>query len=304
VQFGIGIPQQFPDARIEPRRIASFLQRVEALGCFTSAWTSEQILGSMPSLDPLELMSFAAACTERLDLGCAVLLTPVRGPIHLAKSLATLDHLSQGRLIAGIGLGTKRYDAAFGIESETRVARFTEGLAVMKKLWTEPTVTHHGRFWQLHEVRMEPKPYSKPWPRLWLGAHEPRAVRRAAHVADGFIGAGSSPTSAFAEQVNVLRDALAEAGRSVESFPIAKRVYIAVDEDRSRASRRLEQWFSHSYGRSNHEQVAVWGSADECADKLREVHHAGASMIVLSQLFDHEDQLERFAADLLPRLRD
>jgi probable F420-dependent oxidoreductase len=300
VRLGIGLPQTFPDSAVDPAAIREYARRAEALG-FDSAWTSESIVGNMPILEPIELLTFAAACTERIRLGCAVLLTAVRNPLHLAKSLGTLDHLSQGRLIAGMGLGTPRLDAAFGIESSSRVARFVEGMQVVKALWTEPRVTFEGRFWQLHDVAMAPRPLQKPHPPIWIGAHHPAALRRAVRLGDGFIGAGSSSTEQFAEQVSTVRACLAEAGRDPTTFPIAKRVYIAVDDDQARAGAQLAGWFTRTYGRSTHEQVAVWGPPDECAARLQEVADAGASLIVLSPLFDHATQLERLAA--LPALR-
>ncbi len=299
MQLGVGIPQMYAPGTttIEPRRISRYLQRAEELG-FPSAWTAENIIGGSPSLDPLELMSFAAACTERIDLGCAVLLTPVRDPVHLAKSLATLDQLSQGRLIVGVGLGSPRFDAAYGIDSHTRVGRFTEGLDLMKRLWTQPSVTVEGRFWQLHEAQMEPKPVQQPYPRLWLGGSAPAAVRRAVKVADGFIGAGGSSTSDFANQVTLIKRALAEAGRDPNQFPIAKRVYIAVDNDRERAEQQLKERFPP------YAKVAAWGTPEECAQKIKEVHEAGAELVVLSPWFDFDEHLERIAGEIAPLLRD
>jgi probable F420-dependent oxidoreductase len=301
VRLGVGIPQSFPHGDIDPARIRAYLERAEALG-FDSAWTSESIVGGMPILEPVELLTFAAACTERMRLGCAVLLTAVRGPLHLAKSLSTLDHLSRGRLIAGMGLGTPRLDAAFGIDSSSRVARFFEGIQVMKALWTHERASFDGRFWRLDGVLMEPKPVQQPHPPIWIGGSHPAALRRAVRLGDGFIAAGSSSTEQFRGQVKIVRAHLAEAARDPATFPIAKRVYIAVDDDRQRAAAGLSDWFTRNYGRSMHEQVAVWGPADECVARLHEVAEAGAQLIVLSPLFDHDVQLERFAADLAPNL--
>jgi probable F420-dependent oxidoreductase len=301
LKVGIGIPQAFPNTPIDPSSIAAFLRRAEALG-FDGAWTQESALGRMPTLDSVHLLTFAAAYTSRLRLGCAVHLTALHSPVHLAKSLMTIDHLSNGRVIVGVGLGTPRVDAAFGVDSATRVARFTEGIHLMKALWTEPSVTFNGRFFQLDGAAMEPKPVQRPRPPIWFGGSHPNALRRAARLGDGFIGAGSTSTSDFVEQVRTVHACLREAGRDASTFPISKRVYIAVDDDKQRASRKLEDWFTFNYGHSQHERVAVWGPAEECAARLREVADAGAQMIVLTTLFDFNQQLERIAADLLPRL--
>ncbi|HEU5320462.1 MAG TPA: LLM class flavin-dependent oxidoreductase, partial [Methylomirabilota bacterium] len=303
MKLGVAIPQTFRDARVEPARLEAYLRRAEALG-FDSAWVIEQVLGSIPSLEPVEVLAFATAVTRRLRLGTAVLLSALRSPVHLAKSLATLDHLSEGRLVVGVGLGgsTKVYPA-HGLTAERRVARFVEGLRVMKRLWTEPRVTLQGDFFRLENVSMEPKPLQQPHPPLWFGGHHPRALERAVELGDGFMGAGSASTASFAEQVAVLRGRLEAARRDPATFPVGKRVYIAVDADRPRAARRLSEWFGAFYGRPElAEQVAVWGDVQECVDGLAEVARAGAGLIMLHPVFDEAEQLERFAAELRPGL--
>src|SRR5204863_4780846 len=103
-------------------------------------WTQESPIGQMPRLDSVHLLPYAAALTSRVRLGCAVHLLAIRSPVYLAKSLTTIDHLSAGRLIVGVGVGTPRVDPAFGVDSSTRVARFIEGLRLMKTLWNGPNV--------------------------------------------------------------------------------------------------------------------------------------------------------------------
>ena len=299
-QFAISIPQTF-EGPVDPALIRRYLARAENLGCFESAWDQEQILGGMSSLEPVDLLTYAAACTTTLRLGCAVLLTALRNPVHLAKSLSTLDNLSEGRLIVGVGLGaSKGIYPAFGAQAETRVARFSEGVRLMKALWTEPKVNFDGRFWQLKDAAMEPKPVQKPHPPVWFGGGHPDALRRAVQLGDGFIGAGSSSTEQFAQQVQHLRGFLAEAGKAPESFPIGKRVYIAVDHDAERAWQALARWFQARYGRTEYQHIAVWGSPDHCAAKLREVAQAGAGLILLTPVFDELEQMERLARDVIP----
>src|SRR5262245_58353147 len=218
VRFAISIPQFVADGTFDPAGFRAYLARAEALG-FPSAWTGAQVLGSMPHLGPVETMTYAAACTERMRLGCMLLVTPLYSPVHLAKSLATLDQLSRGRIDVGVGTGGRfRMFSAFGVDPGSLVARFTEGLRVMRALWTEPRVTFHGRFWQLDGAAMEPKPFQKPCPPVWFGGSHPAALRRAARLGDGFFGAGSSTTAQFADQVRVVRAALADLGRGAAAF--------------------------------------------------------------------------------------
>jgi alkanesulfonate monooxygenase SsuD/methylene tetrahydromethanopterin reductase-like flavin-dependent oxidoreductase (luciferase family) len=171
----------------------------------------------------------------------------------------------------------------------------------MKRLWTEPRVTLAGEFFRLENASMEPKPVQRPHPPLWFGGHHPQALRRAVELGDGFIGAGAASTATFADEVRVLRDLLAQAGRA--SFPIGKRVYLAVDRDRARAAKRLAEWFGAFYGRPElAEQVCVWGDADACVEGLRAVITAGAGFLMLNPVFDELEQLERLAAEVAPRL--
>src|SRR6266851_6422372 len=235
MRFAISIPQHVPEGAFDPARLRDYLSRAEELG-FHSAWTLEALLGPAPTLAPLELMAFAAACTERLRLGCAAFVSPLHNPVHLAKSISTLDQLSRGRIEVGIAIGGRgRMFSAFEVDPTHLVARFTEGIRLMKACWTEPRITFAGRFWQLDGAVMEPKPFQKPYPPLWIGGSHPAAVRRALRYGNGFFGAGSSTTAQFAQQVQVLRAALVEAQPDSSTFQIAKRVYLLIDDDPARA---------------------------------------------------------------------
>src|SRR5215469_12056614 len=126
-RFAISIPQFVADGTFDPAGFRAHLARAEALG-FDGAWTQEQVLGTMPNLGPIETMTYAAACTERLRLGCAVFVMPLHSPVHLAKSLSTVDQLSRGRLEVGVGTGGRgRMFSAFAVDPGKLVARFIEG---------------------------------------------------------------------------------------------------------------------------------------------------------------------------------
>jgi probable F420-dependent oxidoreductase len=305
VQFAISIPQHTADRAFDPAAMRRYLARAEELG-FASAWTQEQVLGTIPHLGPVETLTYAAACTERMRLGCAVLVTSLHSPVHLAKSLSTLDQLSLGRLEVGIAAGGRnRMFSAFGVDPDSFVARFNEGLRLMRALWTEPEVSFSGRFWQLQGAAMEPKPYQKPAPRVWFGGSHPAALGRAVRHGDGFFGAGSSSTEQFAKQVQVVRAELADQGRDPATFPIAKRVYIAVDDDAERARERMRAALDRLYGffgLGDMTPVSVWGTPDACARGLRDVADSGAELILLNPLFDDAEQMERLAAEVVPQL--
>ena len=304
MRFAIAIPQFYSDGEFDPAAFQAYLTRAEELG-FDSAWTQEQLLGSWNQFAPTETMTYAAACTERLRLGCVVFVSTLYSPVHLAKSLSTLDQLSRGRIEIGVGTGGPgRPFAAFGVDPRRYVARFTEGIELMKALWTQPRVTFDGEFWQLRDEAMEPKPFQKPYPPLWFGAASEPALRRAVRRGDGFFGAGSTPTTRFAEQVTVVRAALAEAGRPADSFPIAKRVYVAIDDHAARARERMNAALTELYGRRVEaiEAAAVAGTAADCVRELRQVAEAGAELILCTALFDQADQMEQLAAAVIPKL--
>ncbi len=304
MRFAISIPQFWPDGTFDPAAFRAYLTRAEELG-FDSAWAQEHVLGAAPVLGPMEAMTYAAACTQRLRLGCVVFVSTLHSPVHLAKSLSTLDQLSRGRIEIGVGTGGKgRPFAAFGVDPERYVARFTEGIALMKMLWTDSRVTFDGEFWQLENAAMEPKPFQKPFPPIWFGGAGRTALRRAVRLGSGFFGAGSSPTAAFAGQVQVVREALAESGRPAADFPIAKRVYIAVDEDAGRARKRINSELERLYGRRSPdiEAAAVAGTPADCVRELRKVAEAGAELILFTTMFDQAGHAERLAAEVIPQL--
>ena len=304
MKYAIAIPQFYADGEFDPAAFRAYLARAEELG-FHSAWTQESVHGAGPQLSPIEAMTYAAACTERMRLGCVVFVSTLHSPVHLAKSIATLDQLSRGRVEVGVGTGGRgRPFAAFGVDPARYVARFTESVRLMKALWTEPRITFDGEFWQLENAPMEPKPFQKPHPPLWFGGASEPALRRAVRLGDGFFGAGSSPADRFAEQVQIVRRALVEAGRPAESFPIAKRVYIAIDDDSGRAWSRMNDALEKIYGHRVPaiEAAAITGAAADCVREVSRVAAAGAELILFTALFDQRDQMEQLAATVLPKL--
>jgi len=300
---GISVPQLVVDGEFDPRVWQAHLARIEALG-FDSVWTIERILGTEPVLSPFETLGYAAACTQRVRLGCAVVLSALRSPVHLAKSVATLDQLSRGRVEIGVGLGRPGPTlAAFGIERADIAARYTEGLEVMKACWTEPRVTIAGTFWNIEGAAVQPPPFQKPHPPLWFGARARPALARAVRLGDGFIGAGSSTTVQFGEQMAIIQDDLAKAGRDPATFRRAKRVYITVDDDIARARDRARAGLCDIYGPERDlTPVAVVGPPEQCVEGLREVVDLGAETLVLNPLDDDAAQLERLAGEVVPYL--
>jgi probable F420-dependent oxidoreductase len=303
MRFAISIPQYARESRFDDHAFRAHLRRVEELGLFESAWVQEQVIGPAGALAPLETLTYAAACTEQLRLGCAVFVLPLHNPLHLAKAISSVDCISHGRVEVGIASGGRgRPFAAFGVDADRPVARFNEALALMKACWTEPEINFDGQLWKLQGASMEPKPVQKPYPPLWFGGSVPAGMRRAVRHGDGFMGAGSQTTAQFAEQVKVVREELSAQGREPGTFPIGKRVYAHVDDDAARGRQLLEDALTRHYGRGGWSENIVVGPAEACVAGIRAVTDAGAELILLNTLVDDAQQLERLAAEVIPAL--
>ena len=304
VPCGISIPQVFTGAPTDMALVKEHAARAEEFG-YHSLWVQEQILGSTPSLEPISLLCYVAAVTSRVRLGTAVVIASTRNPVHLAKAFGSLDQMSGGRLIVGLALGGRRRQyPLLGGPSERRVRHFVESLEVMKALWTEPEASYEGCFWTLDGVDMEPKPLQRPHPPIWFGGRHPDGLRRAVRHGNGWMGAGSTTLEEFAGHVPIVREALESAGKDTASFPISKRVYVAVDDDQDRAERRLREWFGPRYGSEDlGSRVSVWGSVPQCIEGLQKVVDAGAQMLMLNPVFDDMEHLEVLSSEVIPQLR-
>ena len=306
IEFGIAIPQVFVDEEVDPNLIDDFVVQAESHG-FAGLWVMETGARHGPvtaQLEPLSLLAYVAALTTVARLGTSVLLSGFRNPIRLAKTLATIDHLASGRLTVGVGLGDAERASIYGIPAEDWPARFEEGLEVVNALWRPGTTDFDGQFWNFKNLGIGPKPLQVPHPPILFGAHAPAALRRAARMGSGWMGAGASSHADFAEQSRLLLRYLEESGNSEAAFAISKRVYIAVDCNADRAEARVRDFFAAHYRSADlGSRCAVWGSPDRCSAALDALHAEGAGMIMLNTMFDHLSQLEILANDVLPALR-
>lgn len=307
MSFAIAIPQ-FDYDGFDGAGLRGFLARAEELG-FEGGWLLEQIIGPAPLLAPLELLAYCAACTERLRLGVAVLVTSLHDPLQLASAVTAVDRLSHGRLDVGVAPGGgRRKFAAFGVDKDTFISYFTEGLELMKAAWSDqPRVTFHGRFREVDDLPIQPKPVQRPHPPIWFGGLAPKALARAVRHGDSFLGAGSSTTEAFAGAVTVVGRELDEQQKDPAKFTIGKRVYLMVDDDAARARERVLDGLGRIYGRMPGVQdVPVSGTPDDVVRGLREVIDAGAQMVLLNPVgtdaAENHEQMERLAAEVIPQL--
>lgn len=190
-----------------------FIDDLERLG-FDSVWFSERINGDAP--DPCSAMAFAAGRTKKLKIGMSVMVLPGRNPVLVAKELASIDMLSGGRLLPAFGLGVadSREQQGFGVAREDRAPMFNESLGLIRRLWTEDEVTHHGRFYSCANITVRPRPVQSP-PEVWLGGIAPSELRRVGRLADGWLPSFVTPEEASAAKL-VVEEAAQEAERHID----------------------------------------------------------------------------------------
>lgn len=222
VGYGLGTRTLSGDAE----RFAALVDGLEALR-FDSLWLSEKVTDDCP--DPIVALSFAAARTTKLKLGTSVLVLPGRNPMLLAKELATLDRLSDGRLLPAFGLGQvdPAEQQAFGVERTERARRFDEALPLLRRFWTEDAVDHEGEFLRYEGARVRPRPVQQPMD-IWLGGIAPSELRRAGRLGDGWLPSFCTPDDVAAGRPEIERVA-AEHGRAIDPEHFGALVPYALD---------------------------------------------------------------------------
>jgi probable F420-dependent oxidoreductase len=189
-------------------------QLAEANGfdsCFFGEHHQDQD-GFLPS--PLIVATAVAARTQRLRVGTSVILLPLHHPVHVAEDVATLDIVSKGRIILGVGVGYQAADfQAFGIPMEHRAAMFEEGVDIIRQCWSGERFSFHGTHYTLENLQMRPRPFQTPAPPLWIGASVPAAVRRAGRLGDAFVATPSTNLANTVSLIDTYRQAAVQAGR-------------------------------------------------------------------------------------------
>ena len=294
IPFGFALPHRSPDP-IEVAAVRHVAQRADALG-FRDLWVTENTLDHVFCLDSVVALTYAAAVTTTIRLGVSVMVLPLHHPVHVAHQMATLDYLSNGRAILGAGLGRDSHYAEFQIPRERRVLRFQECVDLIKALWTESKVNFNGSIFQLEVATMALKPAQQPRPPIWFGGDHPDAIRRAATIADGWMGSGSSSTASFARNVSTLKAELEKAGRDPAMFPISKRAFLSVHERADVARAELHRWFNTVYHKPEGADASgIHGTPEQLRARIEELVATGANHLLLNPVCRHAEQLEALA---------
>ncbi len=234
MKFGLLVSKQHPPG---VSMVERFRQHIEQVRAARQAGFDLIVMGqhylSTPFQEIQTLPSLARLAAEAgtMRVGATVLLLPLLNPVDVAEQVATMDVICEGRFICGLGLGYRDEEyEAFGVRRQERVARFQEGLQVVKRLWTEEEVTHRGRFLQLTKARMALKPVQKPHPPIWFAANNDSAVERAARLADAWVINPHAKLAVLEHQMGLYRKALQEAGKPFPAeLPMIKELYVAPD---------------------------------------------------------------------------
>jgi len=292
-----------------PAEQFAIAHRVDELG-YDSLWTGDHVSFHGPIYESLTLLSSYIGITTRARLGVGVYLLALRHPTIAAKITSTLDALSGGRLIFGVGVGgenPKEFEASGSPHGE-RGARVSEGIDVVRTLWRDSPATFKGRFTQFEGVSIDPKPVQKPAPPIWVGGRSDAALARAGRQGDGWISYVVQPER-YKQSLAKIETAAAAAGRALDGFVKAHLTFITMGRDYESAERmwvaRLSQRYAQDFGPLAR-KYGIIGTPAQCAEQLQRFIEAGCTYFVLDAICDAADeaeQLERFAAELFPKFR-
>ena len=293
IRIGVGVGGGVASG--DPEVFATVVDGLERLG-FDSLWVAERAGG--PALDPVVSMTFAAARTTRLKFGPSVMVLPGRNPVLLAKAMASLDRISNGRLLPAFGLGVAdtAEHQAFGVARMDRAAWFNEALPLMRRLWTEDVVEHHGPRFHLDAARVDVKPIQQPLD-VWMGGIAPSELRRVGRLSDGWLPSFVTPDDVRAG-ITAVNQHADEAGRAID--PEHYGVLLAYT-DSPLPDRFLQAIKLRQPDKSPGDLVA--STRQELRPKIEAFMETGASKFVVMPLGeppDWEAEIEALATDLLP----
>lgn len=325
MKFGINLgggnlPQESREEALEGRLEKSRLAKKYG---YHSLWTGAGYLNN--DFHAMLLLSRAAAEAPGLELGMVALL-PLYHPVEAAEQIATLDVISGGRFVLAPALGWRDFQFnAFGIPKTERLSRFREVLAVMKQLWTEERVTHHGQHFRMEGVPGAGKPLQKPGPRIYIAANQDRGVIRAARQADGWLISSRSTLPTIRQQMKLYQDAIRAAGKPGH-IAAWREMFIA--ETRQKAidlARPHVEWLYQDRAAAGHSQELpeadridvsfdrvlegrfIIGGPEECAEEIQKYQELGVQELILRCQWpgmpnkDSLQAVELFGKEVLPR---
>lgn len=299
-----GLHTRIPD----PAAARKLVSLAEETGLTTLA-VGDHLAFALPIDDSLMSLAMAATLSDKIRIATSVFLLPLRHPGVVAKQVNTLSRMAPGRFIFGVGVGGEfPGEFAFaGVPHNERGARLSEGIEVVRKLWTGEPVAHDGRFYSFPETQLRPPPLPEGGPPIWVGGRSAAAFRRAARLCDGWISYVVTPEQ-YREGLEAIAREVETAGRDLENYGSAHLLFVRLDDDYERAYVRanalLSERYAMDFSRATKRYVALGAPADVAA-RLSEFYAAGVRHFEFDFLGDAEEretQARCFATEVRPLL--
>ncbi len=288
---------------------ASVLERahkMESAG-LSSIWVGDHIAFHIPVIESLSLLSFCAAATERIELATGVLLLPLRHPTLTAKMAATIDMLSNGRLILGVGVGGEfppEFEAV-GSAIETRGPRSNEAIEILRRHWAEGAAEYQGEHYAFGPVKIEPKPVRPGGPPIIVGGRKAVSMKRAGRLGDGYIS-HMCDVETYTANLELIGRHAAAVGRGGRPFQTAALLFTVLDDDYESAHARAAKMLGTIYNtdfREASKRYCLLGKPEDCLDQMRQFAKAGCRHFVMSALSDPDEIIERASTEMITELR-
>jgi len=283
--------------------------RMEELG-YESIWAWDHILlgvePNFPIHEALIILTAIAARTTRIKIGTGVLVMPVRNPVLLAKELATIDHVSNGRLLLGTAVGWyKREFDSLGTDFTQRGKLMEQGLEIIKRLWTEDKVDASYPPYNLRGAVLQPKPVQKPHPPILIGGYVDAVLKRAATKGDGWLTYYYTVAS-FKKSWAKIRAFAEEAGRDPDTLVSTNQLPICVGP-RAKIEPPMKHWLQTEWDYASWSEStmdsAIMGTPEECVEQLEPHIEAGIDRIIFVPYRYEKEQVEAVAKQIIPRLK-
>ena len=299
-------------------------------GFDTYCWAHHYLIDPYQHFQPFPVLARLAGEPGNMKLATSVLLLPLLNPVDVAEQVATLDHISEGRFILGLGLGYRPEECeAFGTKMSERGARHTEALALMKRLWTEDEVTHHGRYYHVSNAKPTARPYQKPYPKIWLAAMSDPAIKRVGREGDILFVGPAQPVEMIKHQIDLYHQTLDESGHPVpQEMVIAREFFCASSRDealekaRQGFERKYKEYAAHGLQGTDPELIRkvtgdletlmddtfIVGSPQECVEQIAQYRDLGFTEISLRLFYPETPQkdvlehIELVGKEVVPEL--
>ncbi len=298
------VPGAFGQGGDDPGYLRHLVELGDSFG-YDSIWLSDRIVSDRFSLEPMVALSMIAGYSDRLKFGTSVLALPLRNPVVLAKQIATLDYLSQGRFFPAVGLGQEEpeeYEAC-GVGKEDRGPRTDEAIMLMRRLWEEDSVTHDGTFFSCHNVSITPKPFLKPSTPVWIGGRSHAAARRVGRVGDGWLVSSATPKE-IQEGRDILFSTAAEFGREIEDDHVGVLLGYYIAPDAEVAAATAHDYITRHRPDAHFTEYSALGPSEAICETIQRYVDAGASKFVMRPLCQADEtmeQLDILGSDVLPQ---